>query len=244
LGIVPVIYMFGPAVAAVALSFLRHEGLSALVGGLAPGRWWIIGWGLPFVLTAACILIALPFPGVELVGLDEGIRSRLTPGAAVENRLLEYSIAQVLLLATVAGIIPNAIIAAGEEIGWRGYLWQRLNRSGFWTAALLIGCFWGIWHWPLIFIGLNYPEHPVFGIFQMVVFTTVLSPLACWLRARSRSVIPVCIFHGTFNAVAPLSFYTLTGHEMLVGLNGLAGLLTIGLFVVALYIFDESLSSK
>lgn len=54
-------------------------------------------------------------------------------------------------------IIPVAIFALGEEIGWRGYLlpilMKLMNKK---RAILLNGILWGLAHAPLIYLGFNY----------------------------------------------------------------------------------------
>lgn len=58
-------------------------------------------------------------------------------------------------LTTALWIAPFAVIAllsaAGEEFGWRGFLWSRMRASrGFWATALTVGVIWSAWHLPLL----------------------------------------------------------------------------------------------
>ena len=74
--------------------------------------------------------------------------------------LLFLSIGQVLM----AGPTINAIVALGEELGWRGLLMHELKSLGFWRSSFAIGFFWGLWHLPMIVNGYNYPGYPILGL--------------------------------------------------------------------------------
>ena len=60
----------------------------------------------------------------------------------------------IVMLQTVAAltIAPffNSLFTLGEELGWRGFLLPRLIRCGMgqWTALVVSGTIWGIWHAP------------------------------------------------------------------------------------------------
>jgi membrane protease YdiL (CAAX protease family) len=128
----------------------------------------------------------------------------------------------------IAGPTINALFAFGEEIGWRGFLHRELGYLGFWKLSLTTGLVWGIWHAPLVLGGLNYPQHPVEGIGMMIVFTTLLSPLLCYIRIKTQSVIGPAIMHGTVNAVSGISVAFATGStDLIVGFTGLSGFIVL-----------------
>ncbi len=109
-----------------------------------------------------------------------------------------------LQFATVAvGAVINTLPAAGEEIGWRGYLFPRLlDRLGPGLAVLVSGVIWGLWHAPLILLGYNYPSNPVLGLAAMCVFTTGIGAILAWLAQRGGSIWPAALGHGALNAAA------------------------------------------
>ena len=71
-----------------------------------------------------------------------------------------------------------AIVAFGEEYGWRGYLQSELFKLGRVRGVLLLGVIWGAWHWPLILMGYNYPGYPLLGVVLMTLYITGLG--SCW----------------------------------------------------------------
>jgi membrane protease YdiL (CAAX protease family) len=112
----------------------------------------------------------------------------------------------VLLLASMAGAVTagwtiNAVVAMGEEYGWRGLMWDELRQHGrcgrTWSPARL-GSLARAAHLQ----GYNYPGQPVVGVLAMVGFCTAMSPMLSGLRERTSSVVPVAAAHGIFNALA------------------------------------------
>src|SRR5881394_2081248 len=62
-----------------------------------------------------------------------------------------------VLNVAVAGTIVtgySARTAAGEEIGWHGYMLTRLVDAGVAKPILTSGLIWGLWHVPLILGGV------------------------------------------------------------------------------------------
>ena len=136
----------------------------------------------------------------------------------------------------MAGPTINAVAAFGEELGWRGLLLKELKTIGFWRSSLVIGFLWGLWHLPVIVNGYNYPGHPVAGPIMMTLVTILLSPLIGYVRLRAESVFAAAVFHGTFNAAATLVLFLSGGNVLLVGMTGLAGMLTLLLANAALWL--------
>lgn len=81
---------------------------------------------------------------------------------------------------------------------------------------------WWVIGWLLI--PIEYPQHPVAGVFLMVVFCVLMTPILMYFREKSGSVIVPAIMHGTFNALAGLSLLLVTpANDYLYGATGLAG---------------------
>ena len=141
-----------------------------------------------------------------------------------------------MILALLAGPTINAFFAFGEELGWRGFLQKELSPLGFWKSSFLIGLIWGIWHFPLILQGHNYPQHPILGLGMMLISTILISPLFGYIRIKTNSVIAVSILHGTFNSAAGISLaFVKRGSNLTVGIQGLSGFIIF--FIVNILLF-------
>ena len=139
-----------------------------------------------------------------------------------------------------AGLTLNAVFAFGEEYGWRNYLVVALKEKKFFCASVFIGIVWGIWHFPLILLGHNYPQHSVVGVFMMIVFCVLASFIETYFVLKTKSVFPAAIFHGTINAVAGLNITLVKGgSDLLNGLTGLSGFVVISIVVAVIYVFDK-----
>ena len=140
-----------------------------------------------------------------------------------------------LLAALLAACTINLPFMLGEELGWRGYLFQH---TAHWPAGRRIvftGVVWGLWHAPLIMMGHNYPGRPLSGIGMMVLLCVVLAMLFDHARRRSGSVWGPAVLHGLVNGTAGMAALFAWGGEPLVaGLTGAAGMLAV-LLLVALW---------
>jgi membrane protease YdiL (CAAX protease family) len=97
-------------------------------------------------------------------------------------------------------VLQVVVVAAGEELGWRGWLLPQLaTRTSRLQAALATGVIWGVWHAPQLFSGIA-----TAGMFLLSVIGT--SVLFTWLWAYARSgLFTVVIAHASVNA--PLFFW-------------------------------------
>jgi uncharacterized protein len=90
-----------------------------------------------------------------------------------------------------------------EEYGWRGYLLARLQlRHIPITASIFVGVVWGPWHLPrqLLLMPESAPllETIILFMIQIVAISVLLS----WIYNSSKaSLIPVILFHGSFNVM-------------------------------------------
>jgi len=118
----------------------------------------------------------------------------------------------IRLLASInfilVGPLLGLIISFGEEYGWRGYLQTELIRLGRVRGVLLLGVIWGIWHWPLIWMGYNYPGQPVIGSIAMVVVCIILSFFLAHAVFKSNGVWTAAYLHAINNQ--SLSYFMMT----------------------------------
>lgn len=233
-------YMFGPALAAAVTTrvYLRRP-LSWLGPMWRWNRWLLAAVGFPLLFTCAWLLVATALPGLQLntdaASVSSTILKQVPPTqhgalaeklAALGDWLLPLLLLQLLVGGLIAGTTINAIAAFGEELGWRGFLHRTLADHGFWQRAWFIGFFWGIWHWPMLVRGHNFPQHPAWGVPIMVAFCLLLSPLFEYLRTRSGGLLAPVWMHGVLNALGGAALLV-EGSDLLRGPAGLAGILVL-----------------
>ena len=147
----------------------------------------------------------------------------------------------MLLNIVVVGPFLGLIIAFGEEYGWRGVLPTELTRLGRIRGVFILGIIWGIWHWPVIWPGYNYPGQPLFGSLFMVVYCIILAYFLAYAVFKSKGVWTAAYLHALSNQT--LSFFILavvTPTSTLFSFGiGLPALL-LGAIVVLLLLRDPS----
>lgn len=145
------------------------------------------------------------------------------------------------LSAVFAAFTVNLPFMLGEELGWRGYLYQRTARWVGLRRVLFTGVVWGLWHAPLIAMGHNYPGYPIMGIGLMVVFCVALAFLFDWSRTRSGSVWSACILHGLVNGTAGGSvMFAWGGHPLVSTIAGLAGCMAALIIMLVVLLCDRA----
>jgi membrane protease YdiL (CAAX protease family) len=249
-------YMFIPTVVAIIVQkFIYKEPLKQPLGISFRLNWWfLVAWLLAPVIVFASIGVSLLFPGVEysssMAGLLERYKAIVTAEQLQQMQnfpgvFRSHPILMGLLLGLIAGVTINAVAGFGEELGWRGFLQKELGFLGFWKSSAVIGIIWGVWHAPLVLRGHNYPQHPVVGVFMMVVLCVLLAPIFSYIRLRAKSVIAAAIMHGTLNATAGMSILMVKGgNDLTVSVVGLAGFIVLAIVNLGILTYDSLLAKK
>jgi uncharacterized protein len=256
--VVATFYMMAPALAAIIVQkVIYKQPLKELGLDFKRTKWKGLFW-LPliqFLFCAFYVIVILVFGNllkIESFGFysfDQGLFDQrmheIMVASGTENlpqipippaALLAVTIASSILI----GGIVNGIFTFGEELGWRGFLYNETKRLGFWKSNLLIGTIWGFWHAPIILQGHNYPEHPVYGIFMMIPLSIALGFIMSWLRLRTNSVLAPALFHGMVNASGSGLLMLCYEYNDLVGsIAGVAGFIGCMLIVFLILIFDR-----
>jgi membrane protease YdiL (CAAX protease family) len=172
-------------------------GPQAFAGaGLAGGNWrtWLL-YGLGVVLFCALetllnYVFKLGQPGNSAALYPPGSTASIPPMVLMGSTFFNM---------VIIGPLLGLIITFGEEYGWRGYLQSELIHLGRIRGVGLLGIIWGIWHWPVIWMGYNYPGQPALGSLLMVVFTVLLAYFLAYAVFKSKGVWTAAYLHGLFN---------------------------------------------
>lgn len=248
------LYMFFPMLTALVLQAIDKEKFNHTSLVNFKLKWsWLVAWLLPVLMVFVCILINGMMPGVSLqYNAEQLITQYHIPEEQQEmvreqlNALPAWLMIVIMLgSGLMAGVSINALAAFGEEYGWRNYLVGALRGVKFWKAALFIGIVWGIWHFPLILMGHNYPNEPYWGVLLMVVVCILLGVIELYFVLKAKSMIVAAIMHGTVNALSGVVIYfTLGGNDFLNGMPGLAGFITMALTILGIWIYDKYIAKE
>ena len=245
-------YMFLPMICAVGtrLATSRNMGTQQATSVRQLLRFkikfsWLVAWILPVAIVLLTIFVNSLLPNCEF-NTD---MSSLIPADQVTEEQKEmlgmmmnptFLIVTTIISGLFAGATINALFAFGEEYGWRNYLVDALREKKLVFASIFIGIVWGLWHFPLILLGHNYPQHSVSGVFMMVIFCVLASFVELYFVLKAKSVYPAAIFHGTLNAVAGLNVLLIKGgNDLLNGACGLSGFIVITIVIAIIYVFDK-----
>jgi len=245
-------YMLLPAICAIILQLVHKEKPFSNLGISFKLNWWFLIAGIvPFIYSFMALGISLLFPNVSFSLTYEGFLSRfpIEQAELVAQQLSKFPPIVFLIIqiaqALVAGFTINALFGLGEELGWRGYLLKALQNKKLLPVSLIIGAVWGLWHFPLILLGHNYPQHPVAGVGMMIVFCILLTPMMIYIVIKSKSVITAAILHGANNAIAGIAIlYLVGGNDITNGVTGIAGFIALLLVNIAFYLYDKYITRE
>ncbi|MGL5852822.1 MAG: CPBP family intramembrane glutamic endopeptidase [Phycicoccus sp.] len=202
-------------------------------------RRWITGEGFadaglrPRVRAAWRHYVAAALPLVVLgCALAAAFVTGLARGAAWD-RLDPWT-----LLAAPGLVVLAAPLFWGEEFGWTSYLRMRLLPGRPVAATLLTGVIWGVWHWPLPFVGyfgtadLGGPLGMVVQLALWVVLSMLLELVLSWSFWRSGSIWTTSMVHAGNNLVVSAGLYAVLEEGAGVSINVSTALLCLGLLPV------------
>lgn len=237
--LVLVLAMPAPLVAAMVVGGRRPRDLlrSAQTGFAQPVMTLLlpVGGALAWVLAALALTGVLGnVAGVEGVGRipgdTEAVRANLAElldadmAASAEIPPVPVLVLLAIGGGVVAGFTINGLFAFGEEYGWRGHLWERLESRGRPATIGVIGALWGVWHAPLILVvGFNYPDDRLAGVVAMTAFTVAASWPLDELRRATGSPVAPAILHGAINGTAGVLLLLAGGDRLWAAPVGLVG---------------------
>lgn len=78
---------------------------------------------------------------------------------------------------------------------------------------------------------------------MMIIWCILMTPIFIYITIKARSVIAAAILHGTLNATAGLAIIKIDGgNDLITGVTGLAGFLALLITLMAIFIYDYSIS--
>lgn len=154
--------------------------------------------------------VFLPWIYMEL---GSGLRLALSP-AAFSTEVLD-KLGDTVYLQPAAAIVSGVVIsfaALGEELGWRGYMMPKLLELMDVKWAILVGgAIWGIWHWPMTYIGHNfgmeYWGYPFTGFAAMCILAIAMGTILTYLTYKTGSIWSAAILHAVTNATPGILKY-------------------------------------
>lgn len=178
---------------------LAGPGLAAvIVTGLGDGRAglrdlgsrvvrWRVGWRWYALIAATVMLVAVPL---------------FTKSGLVAHDLVRYSGAPSVGLTVVPYVL--VVNGFGEEIGWRGFLAERLlDQTDRGRTALIVWPIWALWHLPLFWIVESFLEFGIAGTLGWAIGIGFGSVFLTWLYSSAkRSILVVALWHCAYNFAA------------------------------------------
>ncbi|HUL90136.1 MAG TPA: type II CAAX endopeptidase family protein [Pseudolabrys sp.] len=196
-----VLGLLGPMLGGIGFTYLTkdHEGWLEYWSRIIdpkriPPKWYLFIFLFVPGLFAIAVLLDVASSGSATLVLT---RERLTPFLSVPSTIVPY-----LLAVFIYGPFP-------EELGWRGYVLDRLQaRWNALVSSLILGAIWTLWHLPLFFIKdtlfyIHGAWSPWFWQFMMEVipFTVIFT----WIFNNTRrSTLAAILFHFIANLTPDL----------------------------------------
>lgn len=217
-------------VLAIILRLAGGKGTFASVGmgGGRPIYWLLFGLGIILFAGLQTLLNWL-----FKMGQPADLTALFVQAAAAgltRPIFLAVITAQTIILGPFLGLL----ITFGEEYGWRGYLQSALMGLGRVRGVALVGLIWGIWHWPIIWMGHNYPGHPYLGSLLMVLFSIGLAFLLGYAVLKAKGVWIAAFLHALINqsfSYFMIALYTPDDAAYSFGV-GLPGLMVLAIVVL------------
>lgn len=185
LPIMPII-MWIPGIAAIMATLLFKYPLNTL--GLLKWNWRfsLLNFGLPIFVAISTLCLGNVFGIISL---------QMNPDFVHYWGNEANACLKLLTNVQIYFLLPNLIYALGEELGWRGFLQERLKDANFKYRSFCVGSIWALWHLPLY---LNNQT----SVLKIIIFCCMVILLGFWLgwlREYTKSLWPAVIFHAVHN---------------------------------------------
>jgi uncharacterized protein len=231
--------MWTPAAASVVARLILREGfadVSFRIGGCR-------GWKAVMLALSFPIIFGLISYGIAWVTGLVHFSPQPIPMAArfvgANSSPVLVFLVNLAVAATVVTIL-SVRTAAGEEIGWRGYMLTRLIDAGVPKPVLASGIIWGVWHVPLILGGVYLAgAPPTLSALLWMVTATSFGFVFARLRLETGSVWPAIALHASWNSIIQVAFDPASTGAAAAVWVGESGILVALAMIVAAVVFGR-----
>ncbi len=193
--------MLSPAISVLITRKLTKEGFSVTgKGSMMLGMdfrnkkwiWYLLAFLLPILyFDLGILLYYMIFP-------------KAFYPAALNTLNIPGSLLFLIPLSGISSAFLVSFGALGEEIGWRGYLYPKLEELyGTKKAVILGGIIWGVWHFPAIYAGHNFGHgyfgEPWSGFLVFTLFTIATGGILFYFTKKTNSVWSAAFLHAANN---------------------------------------------
>lgn len=183
---------WAPTIVSVLLTRLTDgkDGVRQFLGKVIR---WRIGFQWYLMVLFGIALIAFAAQGLNIwLFAGEPVKLNLPAGVPEDGFLI------ALPIIFFVNIFFGGPLA--EDIGWRGYALPKLReKMSAFTASLLIGIVWVLWHLPFFWI----PEGKIavggVPLLWFTLLTTAWSVLFAWVYVNTESILMPVLFHAAVN---------------------------------------------
>lgn len=190
--IVSEIFVCSPAIASLITRAVTKEGFRdmklhlRLRGNL---RWYLLAFAVPVLFISAQLLLPVITKG----------HSDWLGGFTFTNVL-----SSLCILVAETAVVSVRLL--GEELGWRGYMNQKMEPLlGTLGTCIVGGLIWGAWHFPMDFSGymqgFSTLSEALEATLSRMLLTVAAGSLLMWLTKKTDSVWPAVISHMAVNSV-------------------------------------------
>jgi membrane protease YdiL (CAAX protease family) len=190
--------ILGPMVGGIGFTYLtqgkegRHDYWLRIIDlKRISARWYLVIFLFVPILNALAALLDILFGGSGAILGEAAVQFLSEPWAIIPS------------------VLFSSLIPFIEELGWRGYVLDRLQaRWNALVSSLILGIVWSLWHLPLFFIKDTYQYNlgvgsPSFWLFMIGVIP--LAVLFTWIFNNTRrSTLAVILFHSMVNFTGEL----------------------------------------
>ncbi|UCH36335.1 MAG: CPBP family intramembrane metalloprotease [Armatimonadota bacterium] len=177
----PFVFMWAPGVCSLLCRLLFGEGFRDI-------GWGWRNWKATLAAIWGPLIVGVPVYGVLWL-----------TGLAPRTAHWPLYIYGAILAVTVPILTPFSL---GEELAWRGYLLDRLVKTGWMRPVFILGLIWAGWHLPLLVTGQYCTSsYPAVTVVLFVLMVLGFNAAICRLRLRSGSIWVPVLMHSVHNAV-------------------------------------------